>query len=107
MENKSQEEILSEILTKPEIRAAEKVDNPNEEAAKAVDEAFPGLAAETRKILAKAMTAKMPTPEQLIKAQQNAVHNAEIQRKRDARLAARRARQKINGKKRNRRKNHG
>jgi len=108
METKSQEEKLLEILTKPELKATEGVEE-SETAVEAIDDAFPELDEGVRKVLAKAMTAKMPTPEEIMQSQRIATHNAEVQAKRDARRARRAVRGKITGRsKKNRKKlNHG
>lgn len=58
-----------------------------------IREIFSGLDERSQRILAKLLREGMITPEEIEQSKKNAVHNAEIQARRDERLAMRRARQ--------------
>ncbi len=70
----------------------------------AVENAFPDLDDEAKKAMARVMMCEMPTPEEIEQAERTVQHNAEVQAKRDERLAQRAKRRELGIKPRRKRR---
>jgi hypothetical protein len=96
-----EEEALLKILDAPEIPLAEDPEMLAEIAGQ-VETAFPEMDEKQRRVMEKVITTKMPTPEEIAQAEQIAIHNAKVERRRQENLAKRRARQAAQGKRKRR-----
>lgn len=93
-------EKLLEILSADEVEGTAGLDD----ALRAVENAFPDLDEEAQKSMAQVMLCDMPTPEEIEQAERTVVHNAEVQAKRDERLAQREKRRALGIKPRRKRR---
>lgn len=98
MEPDEKERKLLEILNQDELPDAPAL----AEAEAAVENAFPQLDEEARKTMARVMISKMPTPEEIERAEKIVRHNAEVQLRREKKLRRREERRQAG--KRNRRR---
>lgn len=92
MDQTDKEQKLLEILEQPEISEPAGGEKCLLDAEAEVKKAYPELSSKSQKIVAKILTAEMPTPEELEQAERISQHNAEISSKRQERLAQRKLR---------------
>lgn len=72
-----------------EIMEKELIETPAGPPLQKISEIFPDLNEKSRNMLSRLIRDNIQTPDQLLKSAENAAHNAEIQRRRDEKLAKR------------------
>lgn len=73
-----------------ELLASDELPTPAD-AETAVNSAFPEMPEKKKRLMARALTAGLPSPAEIEQRERLAQHNAEARRKREEKLAARRA----------------